>query len=96
MFKCKDSIKCETDKCYKNNVDILLNKYRETLIKNMGKAKNKGEYYTIITTDRITKIEKEVLKILRKELRKKGYHCGFIWCVEGWSSFYYKMKISWK
>ena len=96
MFKSAKQLKKETDETFQEilerEIKCLIDKFNSQ----STQAKRDGLYKIYLYTETNSDAELVAMRVIRRELKEKGYKCGFIWTQDGWTHNYYEMKVSWK
>lgn len=96
MVKSAKQLKKETDEAFQESLNKEVKCLVDKFNSKSTQAKRDGLYKIYLSTVTDSDVEFIAMRILKGELKEKGYKCGFIHSQEGWSNDYYEMKVSWK
>lgn len=94
MFKLASIVHKQTREIEKEIIDKLLFSYRENIVRSIEGSKQIGEYSVSMDTRKNTPIEKQALKLLKEELKKKGYKVFIKYTSSRWDD-YYTITVKW-
>ena len=96
MFKSAKQLKKETDETFQEILEREIKCLVDKFNSQSTQAKRDELYKIYLCTETNSDAELVAMRVIRRELKEKGYKCGFIYFKEGYSSDYYQMKVSWK